>query len=115
MERSMDIFKAISLIALFILLIALLFIHFNNRKVLAELEERRVLDSAKLMDHQQLDNELSNWLYALGLPQLEGEKKRHEMACRLRTILIEKLLRQKVPRKTLREELTEAFYSRDRK
>ena len=67
----MDIFKAISLIALFILLIALLFIHFNNRKVLAELEERRVLDSAKLylMDHQQLDNELSNWLYALGLPQ----------------------------------------------
>jgi cbb3-type cytochrome oxidase subunit 3 len=114
MERSMDIFKAISLIALFILLIALLFIHFNNRKVLAKLEERRVLASAKL-DLMELDNELSNWLYALGLPQLEGEKKRHEMACRLRTILIEKLLRQKVPRKTLREELTEAFYSRDRK
>ncbi len=110
----MDIFKAISLIALFILLIALLFIHFNNRKVLAKLEERRVLASAKL-DLMELDNELSNWLYALGLPQLEGEKKRHEMACRLRTILIEKLLRQKVPRKTLREELTEAFYSRDRK
>jgi len=110
----MDIYKAISLIALFILLIALLFIHFNNRKVLAELEERRVLASAKL-DLMELDNELSNWLYALGLPQLEEEKKRHEMACRLRTILIEKLLRQKVPQKTLREELTEAFYSRDRK
>jgi hypothetical protein len=110
----MDIYKAISLIALFILLIALLFIHFNNRKILAELEEKRVLASAKL-DLMELDNELSMWLYALGLPQLEGEKKRHEMACRLRTILIEKLLRQKVPRKTLREELTEAFYSRDRK
>jgi hypothetical protein len=92
----MDIYKAISLIALFILLIALLFIHFNNRKVFAELEERRVLASAKL-DLMELDNELSMWLYALGLPQLEEEKKRQEVASKLRTVLIEKLMRQKVP------------------
>jgi hypothetical protein len=92
----MDIFKAISLIALFILLIALLFIHFNNRKVLAELEERRILASAKL-DLMELDNELSMWLYALGLPQLAEETKRQEVASKLRTVLIEKLMRQKVP------------------
>jgi hypothetical protein len=92
----MDIYKAISLIALFILLIALLFIHFNNRKVFAELEERRVLASAKL-DLMELDNELSMWLYALGLPQLAEETKRQEVASKLRTVLIEKLMRQKVP------------------
>jgi hypothetical protein len=108
----MDIFKAISLIALFILLIALLFIHFNNRKLSVELEKRNALFAAKL-HLKELDNELSMWLYELGLPQLEEEKKRHEMACRLRTVLIEKLLRQKLPEKTLREILTEAFYSRD--
>jgi hypothetical protein len=45
----------------------------------------------------ELDNELSMWLYALGLPQLEEEKKRQEVASKLRTVLIEKLMRQKVP------------------
>ena len=92
----MHIYEAISLIALFILLIALLFIHFNNRKILAELEERRILASAKL-DLMELDNELSMWLYALGLPQLAEETKRQEVASKLRTVLIEKLMRQKVP------------------
>jgi hypothetical protein len=44
-----------------------------------------------------LDTALEEWLVMLGLPQLEKETQRKEVAIRLRTVLIEKLLIQRVP------------------
>lgn len=44
-----------------------------------------------------LDTALEEWLMMLGLPQLEKETQRKEAAIRLRTVLIEKLLIQRVP------------------
>ena len=46
---------------------------------------------------QALDVALSDWLNLLQLPQLAEETKRQEVASKLRTVLIEKLMRQKVP------------------
>jgi len=48
------------------------------------------------MHLQELDTALEEWLEALKLPQLEEETQRKEAARRLRTVLIEKLLRQRI-------------------
>lgn len=46
---------------------------------------------------QELDTALEEWLGELKLPQLEGETQRKAVAHQLRTVLIEKLLRQRIP------------------
>lgn len=45
---------------------------------------------------QELDTAIDDWLAMLELPALEEQTKRQEVARRLRTVLIEKLLRQRV-------------------
>jgi hypothetical protein len=49
---------------------------------------------------QELDEALAHWLLTLGLPQLEEQTKREEAAHQLSTVLIEKLMRRRLPQQT---------------
>ena len=45
---------------------------------------------------QELDTAIDDWLAMLELPALEEQTKRKEVATQLRTVLIEKLMLQRV-------------------
>ena len=70
-------------------------IAYKDRGLMPRLEAE--LQEQKCRRLRELDVEIADWLETLGLPQLAEETKRLEAARRLRTVLIEKLLRSRVP------------------
>lgn len=55
------------------------------------------LQEQKYKALKEMDVAIADWLEMLGLPQLEEETKRREVAHQLSIVLIEKLLRSPAP------------------
>lgn len=69
----------------------------NNKDKKRNLQLEKEWEELKKKNLIELDKNISSWLEMLELPQLEGKKKRLEVAHQLSIVLIGKLLRSQVP------------------
>ena len=91
-----NIFEIVMFILCLLVAIAVFYAQSKSQQRKQKSMEQERLKQAK-QDLQALDVALSDWFDLLQLPQLAEETKRQEVAHQLRTVLIEKLMRQKVP------------------
>ena len=91
-----NIFEIVMFILCLLVAIAVFYAQSKSQQRKKKSMEQERLKQAK-QDLQALDVALSDWFDLLQLPQLAEETKRQEVAHQLRTVLIEKLMRQKVP------------------
>ncbi len=91
-----NIFEIVMFILCLLVAIAVFYEQSKSQQWKQKSMEQERLKQAK-QDLLALDAALSDWFDLLQLPQLAEETKRQEAARQLRTVLIEKLMRQKVP------------------